>query len=56
MKKYRHKKDKSIHTLIKTSTDQERGYTYYYMERDGNVLSFGSKVFKDLFEDIGDEA
>ena len=52
MKRYRHKKTKQICNLIKTTTETERGFTYYYMQNDGSVTVYGKKVFDELFEEI----
>ena len=53
--KYRNKKTKEVHALVKTTTDQERGYTYFYLERDGVTMAYGKKIFEELFEVVGDE-
>jgi len=53
---YRNKKTKEIYTLHHTTTDQERGFVYSYLEHDGKILAFGAKALKEIFEDVGGAA
>ncbi len=56
MKEYRHKKTKEIYTLHHTTTDQERGFVYSYLEHNGKILAFGSKALKEIFDEVAGDA